>query len=173
MTKKQKPTPKTEKLPFSYQSGEFIFKFILSFVVIVTILFIISLFTNRPNYRDLNHIYGQLQIPGDWTINEQHNETGAWGLACLDIGDVTCPAIYSSFSKEGSFEKQKQLASISKVATSLKPTIKNGKCSQKMNSCTYTVVSGNIAIRISASAESDDVIAYSIMVEPKNESTID
>jgi hypothetical protein len=83
-----KPRPKSRKRLVIICGG---------IAVILVVVFALLYFTNRPNYRDLEKEFAQLNIPASWEVTST-TKTGdtLGGTICLEI-DLTCPQLIVSY----------------------------------------------------------------------------
>lgn len=55
--------------------------------------------SQRPNYRDLEKAFNELNIPEDWQEVSSSKNEGTWGLFCWQIEGETCPYLTQVFSR--------------------------------------------------------------------------
>ena len=56
--------------------------------------------SQRPNYRDLEKAFNELNIPEDWQEVSSSKNSGTWGLFCWQIEGEACPYKITTYSRE-------------------------------------------------------------------------
>lgn len=88
--------------------------------------------SQRPNYRDLEKAFNELNIPEDWQKTREYKVTGYKGLFCFNTGiDEDCPVLDTSFSRTIQNNPQKDIQLMEDVIANSGFVISN----QNLNNC--------------------------------------
>ncbi len=89
--------------------------------------------SQRPNYRDLEKAYNQLQIPSDWKQVSEYKVTGYEGMFCFTAGiDEACPKLDKTYSLN-SDNNPEEIAK--KLTDSSKSDVVSNSCSNENITC--------------------------------------
>jgi hypothetical protein len=72
-------------------SNKIVYIFFLSGLVILLLLGFIYYQMQRPNFRDLEKAFSELQVPEGWQEVSSSSNEGTWGLFCWQIEGEECP----------------------------------------------------------------------------------
>jgi hypothetical protein len=72
-------------------SNKIVYIFFLAGLVILLLLGFIYYQMQRPNYRDLEKAFNELQVPESWQEVSSSSNKGTWGLFCWQIEGEECP----------------------------------------------------------------------------------
>ena len=65
--------------------------FFLAILAVVTLTGFIYYQSQRPNFRDLEAAFNELNIPSDWQQVSESSNRGTWGLFCWQLEGEACP----------------------------------------------------------------------------------
>ncbi len=81
-------------------SNKIVYIFFLVGLIVLILLGFLYYQSQRPNYRDLEKAFNQLDIPNDWQMVSKGGFSGWKGLFCFNAGiDEECPIFFAKFSK--------------------------------------------------------------------------
>lgn len=122
--------------------------------------------SQRPNFRDLEKAYNQLQIPSDWKQVSEYKVTGYKGMFCFTAGiDEACPVLIRSFhpdSKNKTHEINSYLSNIN-----VKNIIKNS-CTGINQNCKVVYKDNDIYTTIITESDNINVEKINIYVSSKD-----
>jgi hypothetical protein len=71
---------------------------------------------NKPNYRDLQAAYNQLNIPADWQLVSESSNKGLWGMFCVngELNTSPCPqkTIQWNLPKDSALDEIKAISPV-------------------------------------------------------------
>jgi hypothetical protein len=103
----------TNKKDVKKASNKIVYIFFLVGLVILLLLGFIYYQMQRPNYRDLEKAFSELNIPQDWMLEDKGGVSGWKGLFCFTAGiDEACPVFGASFSKKDDIDPVDDMALI-------------------------------------------------------------
>ncbi len=80
-------------------SNKIVYIFFLAGLVILLLLGFIYYQMQRPNYRDLEKAFNELQVPEGWQEVSSSSNEGTWGLFCWQIEGEECPYKIVNYSR--------------------------------------------------------------------------
>jgi hypothetical protein len=147
-------------------SNKIVYIFFLAGLVILLLLGFIYYQMQRPNYRDLEKAFNELQVPEGWQEVSSSSNEGTWGLFCWQIEGEECPykiieykidainheSIYSQLDDTSEILKSRGYGNVS---------IDNTKCTEadfngNKYSCKVIGTSGDIRVAISINSQAGD-----------------
>jgi hypothetical protein len=93
-------------------SNKIVYIFFLVGVVVLLLLGFVYYQSQRPNYRDLEKAFNELQVPEGWQEVSSSSNKGTWGLFCWQIEGEECPYLTVVYKREpiiGYNELQKKI----------------------------------------------------------------
>lgn len=118
--------------------------------------------SQRPNYRDLENVLKDMDVPSNWSEVSRNDKKGVWGLFCVGSGiDISCPildVVYqypdqgrSAETDIGVVERLIRNAGLTKTDVSLRD------CTESSASyyCAIDAESGGVRASFTVSATSD------------------
>jgi hypothetical protein len=89
----------TNKKEVKKASNKIVYIFFLVGLVILLLIGFVYYQSQRPNYRDLEKAFNELQVPEGWQEVRRYSVTGYKGLFCFTAGlDESCPVLDRAFS---------------------------------------------------------------------------
>lgn len=110
--------------------------------------------SQRPNFRDLEKAFNELNIPEDWQKTKVYKVTGYKGLFCFNTGiDEGCPVLDTSFDRPLQNNPQIDIQLMEDVMSNSGFVINNqnlNNCSKasKKYYCIANAKKGNIKMRL-------------------------
>ncbi len=142
-------------------------KFIVLVVAACLVAFVLFGFlyyqSQRPNYRDLEKEFSNLQIPSNWQLVSESSSKGWMGLFCFTSGiDEACPykdVLFSLSSDEKN--SQSDIAFLSQIESTggFSNVDKNlANCSKNVENyyCIYFAEKGKIKLRLSIDSSDEN-----------------
>ena len=73
--------------------------FFLAILAVVTLTGFIYYQSQRPNFRDLEAAFNELNIPSDWQQVSESSNRGTWGLFCWQLEGEACPYKINTYTR--------------------------------------------------------------------------
>ena len=115
--------------------------------------------SRRPNYRDLEKAYSELQIPADWTLENSSSNKGTLGLFCWQLEGEACPYLNNQYANKSVITDENQ----QKISQGLLGTKYNfvkvfnkESCKVTDGSCGYIYVNKNIQAVVSFKSKNEN-----------------
>ena len=138
-------------------SNKIFIVFFLAILAVVTLVGFIYYQSQRPNFRDLEAAFNELNIPSDWQQVSETKVTGYKGLFCFNAGiDEACPIYNTVFSATTiqEIEPKQDVELIESIAQSgyfqiTERDLTNCSTTSEPYFCTLLATKGNLSLKIS------------------------
>jgi hypothetical protein len=144
--------------------------FFLAILAVVTLTGFIYYQSQRPNFRDLEAAFNELNIPSDWQQVSETKVTGYKGLFCFNVGiDTKCPDLAKTFTTSTKKTNYRNIVETVITPANQSKVVKNS-CSNVLETCSVIYKTNtNVYVTVFLVAEDGIYSKVQILISDQDE----